>query len=390
MCSTKMKKAASLRDSLKNIIQQRLTLLDTTPQLMVMGDLQDSIRPTYVLNRGIYDDHGDEVQAQTPKAVLGFGDNLPKNRLGLSQWLFDEENPLTARVMTNRLWQMTFGKGIVSTPDDFGNQGALPTHPELLDWLAVDFRENGWDIKALLKKMVMSSTYQQSSYISPELLEKDPNNELLARAPRYRMPAEMIRDNALAVSGLLVKEMGGEPVMPYQPEGLWAQVSSLKTPYVQQHGDSLYRRSLYTYWKRAAPPPNMLTFDAPSRHTCTVKREATSTPLQALVLLNDVQFVEAARVFAQNLLIEKLDSQATLVKAFRAATSRMPTDKELQTLDQLWQESKEEFQKAPTDAAKVAQIGEYPVFTEVNKVELAALTMVTSAILNLNETITKS
>lgn len=384
------KRLVRLRDYLKQTLQQRIALLDTVPQLMVMKDLQDSIRPTYVLNRGIYDDPGEEVSAKTPGAILAFSEKLPKNRLGLAQWLFDKENPLTSRVMVNRMWQMVFGKGLVSTPDDFGNQGALPSHPALLDWLAVEFQENGWDMKALIKKMVMSATYQQSSTVSPELLEKDPNNEFLARGVRYRWPAEMVRDNALAVSGLLVDSIGGEPVKPYQPEGLWAQVSSTKIPYVQDHGESLYRRSLYTYWKRAAPPPNMLTFDAPSRHTCTVKTEATSTPLQALVLLNDVQFVEAARVFAQRLLQESRERTATIEKAFRMATSRKPTAAELSTLKELWDESRSEFEEIPGNADKVIGIGEYPIEGEIDKIELAALTMVTSAILNLNETITKS
>lgn len=381
---------ASLRDSLKHTLQKRIALLDTVQQLMVMGDLPDSIRPTYVLNRGVYDDRGEEVFAQTPESIMGFADDLPKNRLGLAQWFFAKDNPLTSRVMINRLWQMLFGKGIVNTPDDFGNQGALPSHPELLDWLAVDFQEHDWDMKTMIKKMVMSSTYRQASSITPELLEKDPNNDLLARGPRYRMSAEMIRDNALAVSGLLVDKIGGEPVRPYQPEGIWAQVSSLKTPYVQDHGEKLYRRSLYTYWKRAAPPPNMLTLDAPTRHTCTVKREATSTPLQSLILLNDIQFVEAARVFAQNLLTENLDNEALVQKAFRTVTSRTPSKQELETLSQLWEESKTEFEKVPTDAEKLLAIGEYPVENQLNALDLAAFTMVTSAILNLNETITKS
>ena len=380
----------ALRDSLKQTLQRRIDLLDTVQQLMVMGDLQDSIRPTYVLNRGVYDDRGEEVSANTPEAILGFSDELPKNRLGLAEWFFTDNNPLTSRVMINRLWQMLFGKGIVTTPDDFGSQGALPSHPELLDWLAVYFQENNWDMKAMIKKMVLSSTYRQVSVITPELLEKDPNNDLLARGPRYRMPAEMIRDNALAVSGLLVDKIGGEPVRPYQPEGIWAQVSSLKTPYVQDHGENLYRRSLYTYWKRAAPPPNMLTLDAPTRHTCTVKREATSTPLQSLILLNDIQFVEAARVFAQNLLTQDLDSKQLVQKAFRIVTSRNPSNAELETLEQLWEESKSEFEKVPADANKLVAIGEYPIESQLSMLDLAAFTMVTSAILNLNETITKS
>lgn len=384
------KKLKTLRDSLKTTIGKRLDLLDTIPQLMVMGDLKDSIRPTYILNRGVYDDRGAEVFANTPAAIKEFPKEYAKNRLGLAEWFFTKDNPLTSRVMVNRLWQMIFGKGIVNTPDDFGSQGSLPAHPELLDWLAVDFQENGWDMKAMMKKMVLSSTYRQSSSVTPELLEKDPNNILLARGGRYRLPAEMVRDNALAVSGLLVDKIGGAPVKPYQPAGIWAQVSSLKTPYVQDHGDKLYRRSLYTYWKRAAPPPNMLTFDAPTRHTCTVKTEATSTPLQALVLLNDVQFVEAARVLAQNLLLEELDKTATLEKAFRLVTSRKPQAAEIATLTQLWEDSQQEFRQAPADANKVIQIGEYPVEEGIQSIDLAALTMVTSAILNMNEAVTKS
>lgn len=382
-------KLNTLRDSLKHTLEKQIRLLDTVPQLMVMDDLQDSIRPTFVLNRGVYDDHGDEVFARTPESVLSYPEGFPKNRLGLAEWLFMPDNPLTSRVMVNRLWQMVFGKGLVSTPDDFGSQGSLPTHPELLDWLAVNFQENNWDMKAMIKKMVMSSTYRQSSYISPELLEKDPANDLLARGVRYRMPAEMVRDNALAVSGLLVGEIGGEPVKPYQPAGIWAQVSTEKTPYDQGHGESLYRRSLYTYWKRAVPPPNMLTFDAPSRHTCTVKREATSTPLQALVLLNDIQFVEAARVFAQNILSGKNNVEENIVEAFRMATARQPKREEMKILKNILEESKAEFLKEPNSADDLLSMGEFPVKNDLDKIDLAAFTMVTTAILNMNETITK-
>lgn len=383
------KELAELRNQLKSSLQDRIDLLDSVPQLMVMGDLKDSVRPTYVLNRGIYDDLGDEVFAQTPSAILEFNEELPQNRLGLTQWIFDEQNPLTSRVMINRLWQGIFGKGLVSTPDDFGNQGALPTHPELLDWLAVEFQEESWNMKAMLKMLMMSATYQQSSVVSPELLEADPNNDLLARGASYRLPAEMVRDNALALSGLLVDSIGGEPVKPYQPAGIWAQVSSLKTPYEQDHGDKLYRRSLYTYWKRAAPPPNMLIFDAPSRHTCTVKREATSTPLQALILLNDIQFVEAARVFSQNLLAENLSEQKMLEKAFRMATSRTPQDEEISILESLLQETRLEFSQDIASAREVINIGEHPIDDPFGEVELASLSVVVSAILNMNETITK-
>ncbi|MEO1261185.1 MAG: DUF1553 domain-containing protein [Bacteroidota bacterium] len=383
------KKLVELRDSLKYTLDRQIKLLDTVPQLMVMGDLKDSIRPTYVLNRGVYDDHGEAVFANTPESVLSYPPSFPKNRLGLAEWLFMPENPLTSRVMINRMWQMIFGKGLVSTPDDFGSQGALPTHPALLDWLAVDFQENNWDMKKMIKKMVMSATYRQSSSVAPELLERDPNNDLLARGVRYRMPAEMVRDNALAVSGLLVDKIGGVPVKPYQPAGIWAQVSTARTPYDQDHGEKLYRRSLYTYWKRAVPPPNMLTFDAPSRHTCTVKREATSTPLQALVLLNDVQFVEAARVFAQNILSEEINAEKNIERAFRMATARQPKAEELNILIKVLQESKAEFLKEPAAANNLLKLGEYPLENDLDKVELAAFTMVTTAILNMNETITK-
>ena len=384
------KSLSSMRDSLKSMIFERISLLDTVPQLMVMKDLEDSIRPTYILNRGVYDDRGAEVHAHTPEAVLSFSDSLPKNRYGFAEWLFAPEQPLTSRVMVNRMWQMIFGKGLVSTPDDFGNQGSLPTHPELLDWLSVDLRENGWDMKALYKKMVMSATYLQASDVSPEKLNQDPNNDLLARGPRYRLTAEMIRDNALAVSGLLVNKIGGEPVKPYQPAGIWAQVSTARTPYDQDHGEKLYRRSLYTYWKRAVPPPNMTTLDAPTRHTCTVKREATSTPLQALIMLNDVQFVEAARVFAERVMKhggEELDDRITY--AFRIATARKPSQEELVILKTLYNDSKEEFKKHASDVKQLLKAGEYPVDKNLNQLEIATYTMITSAILNMNETITK-
>ena len=379
-----------MRDSLRFGLNQRMSLLDTVPQLMIMKDLQDSVRPTYILNRGVYDDRGEQVDVHTPASLNPFSADFSPDRLGLTEWMFDAENPLSSRVMVNRIWQMLFGRGLVSTPDDFGSQGTLPSHPKLLDWLAVDFRENGWNIKALIKQILLTSTYQQASIISDELMQKDPNNELLARGVRFRLPAEMIRDNALAVSGLLSSQIGGEPVKPYQPADLWAQVSSTKIPYVQDRGQKLYRRSLYTYWKRAAPPPNMLTFDAPSRHTCTVTREATSTPLQALILLNDVQFMEAARVFAENLLREKSDQVEIIKQAFRICTARMPSSEEVKMLQKLWDQSKLEFENNPADAQKIIQVGEHPIEDLINGSEIAALTMITSAILNLNEVITKS
>ena len=386
----KDEKIKNLLASLRISIKERLELLDSIPQLMIMKDLQDSIRPTYVLNRGIYNDLGEKAQANTPDKILKFSKSLPRNRLGLAKWLFDKNNPLTSRVKTNRIWQMLFGKGIVDTPDDFGNQGSLPSHPELLDWLSIYFQDVGWDVKKLIKKIVLSSTYKQSSLITKSHLDLDPQNQLLSRGPRYRLPAEMVRDNVLKISGLLVDKIGGEPVKPYQPDGIWAQLSSSKEPYKQDHGEKLYRRSIYTYWKRAAPPPNMLTFDAPTRHNCVVKREATSTPLQALVLMNDIQFIEAARVLAQKILNENLEKKLKIEKAFRMITSRLPKEKELKILLDLWNESKIEFNKYPKDAEKLVEIGEFPIYNNLDKIELASFTIVTSAIFNLNETITKT
>ncbi|RIA08609.1 cytochrome c [Flavobacteriaceae bacterium MAR_2010_72] len=380
------------KEKLSGLIKTRMDKIATIPEYMVMKDIQDSIRTTHILNRGAYDDPGEIVGIGTPEAILPFDENLPQDRLGLTKWLFNEKHPLTSRVMVNRLWQMVFGTGIVNTSDDFGSQGALPTHPQLLDWLAVDFRENNWDIKAIVKKMVMSATYQQSSEIKPEALEKDKYNIYLARGPRYRMSAEMIRDNALAVSDLLVEHLGGASVKPYQPKGLWAEKATLKTFfYPQDHGDSLYRRSLYTYWRRTTPPPSMITFDSPTRNFCTVKREATSTPLQALVLLNDVQFVEAARVFAERIINEGgSDIENRLKLAFRLATAREPNANEILELKKLVDESFVEFKKHPKDAKKLLTFGEYPVDNTLNTIEVAAYTMATSAILNLDETITKS
>ncbi len=277
--------------------------------LMVMKETP-GIRETHVLDRGAYDALGEIVDYGTPEAILSFDESLPKNRLGLAQWFLDEKNPLTARVSVNRYWQLIFGRGIVSTPADFGNQGALPSYPELLDYLAVTFREEGWDIKGLIKKMVMSSTYQQTSKITREGLSLDPENSLLSRGARYKLPAEMIRDNALFVSGLLVQKTGGPSVKSYQPEGLWKEKTgggggSLAS-YVLGKGEHLYRRSLYTFWKRTAPPPSMMTFDTASRDFCEVKRQKTSTPLQALILLNDPQYIESARVLATNILKKRI------------------------------------------------------------------------------------
>lgn len=361
--------------------------LDSIREIMVMKDVIPD-RPTFILERGMYDAPGEEVQVGIPDAVARFPDTLPKNRLGLAQWLFAPDNPLTARVFVNRMWKMHFGRGIVSTLDDFGNQGALPSHPQLLDYLAVYFRESGWDIQALHKKMLMSATYQQSSKLSPELLEQDPDNIYLARGPRQRMTAEMVRDNALAISHLLSEKIGGPSVYPYQPEGLWDEISNKKWryPYLQAPGEGLYRRSVYTIWKRTAPPPSMLIFDAPDRGMCTVDRTATSTPLQALVLLNDPQFLEAARVTAERLL-EKYpeDVSQQLLSGYQLATGRKPAEEELAILHQFYREEWERFNREPEAAQEYIEIGEFFTHPHLDPIQTASLATVINGMMNTVE-----
>ena len=285
---------------------------------------------------------GKQVYPGTPEAVFAFSDDYEKNRLGLSEWLMDPQNPLTARVAVNRYWQQYFGKGIVQTPGDFGYQGALPTHPALLDWLAVEFVESGWDIKALQKLIVTSSTYRQSSRTRADLEEIDPENHLFARGPRIRLTAEMIRDNALAASGLLVRTVGGPSVKPYQPPGLWIEKGTFSAKlltYEADKGDGLYRRSLYTFVKRTSPPPSMIAFDATDRSVCIIERQATSTPLQSLILMNDPQYVEASRVLAERMQKEggdQLADQITL--GFRLLTGRFPVEKEIELFEAMYNE----------------------------------------------------
>lgn len=365
-------------------------LVNEIPEIMVMKD-QEELRPSFVLNRGVYDDRGKEVYANTPNSVLPFPENLPNNRLGLAKWLFHPENPLTARVMVNRIWEMHFGQGLVKTQEDFGNQGALPTHPGLLDWLAIWFQENDWDIKGLHKLIMSSATYQQSSKISKESLEKDPENKLLARGARFRLSAEMIRDNALALSGLLVPKIGGPSVYPYQPEGLWDEISNKhwRYPYLQKPGEGLYRRSLYTVWKRTAPPPAMLLLDANDRSGCTVQRTNTSTPLQALLLLNDPQYLEAARVLAENTLLQFKESEDQLKHVFRSTTGRRPDAKELETIQLLFDKEKNHFDEQVEEAKAYVDIGEKEVKEGINPVECAALAVVANAIMNTDEGYTR-
>jgi hypothetical protein len=357
---------------------------------MVMRDTPEP-RPAFVLNRGAYDAPTEEVEPGTPRAVLAFADSLPANRLGLARWLFSPRHPLTARVAANRYWQMHFGRGLIATPDDFGSQGALPTHPALLDWLATTFEYGGWDLKALHRLIVTSATYRQSSVAGPALQERDPANELLARGPSYRLPAEMVRDNALAVSGLLVPTLGGPSVKPYQPAGLWEELATRNaTVYVQDTGDKLYRRSMYTIWKRTTPPPSMMSFDASERNFCTVRRQSTSTPLQALILLNDPQYVEAARVLAERTIREggpELRSRLTV--AFRLLTSRRPGPEELEVLEALARSEQEAFAADPEAALELLAVGDHPRDPALDAPEVAALTVVANTIMSYDEAVIK-
>ncbi len=361
--------------------------------VMVMKEMNEP-RPSFILNRGVYDQPTTEVFPSTPTSILAYSEDYPKNRLGLSKWLFNDKNPLTARVAVNRLWQRMFGNGIVSTSYDFGNQGALPTHPELLDFLAIKFREDGWDTRKMLKYIALSETYQQSTDVTPEMLEIDPENKLLARAPRLRLSAEMIRDQALAVSELLNKEVGGPSVKPYQPAGIWEETTGggggSTATYIQSTGQDLYRKSLYTFWKRTVPPPSMMTFDASSRDICSVKRQETNTPLQALVLLNDPQVIEASRALALNALSKYGQSVSEQIKyIFQRATSRLPNETELASLNHYYDEMLVQVQEEEVKPEDYLTIGAYIVPEEINKEKLAALSLTTHTILNLDETISR-
>jgi hypothetical protein len=314
----------------------------------------------------------------------------PKNRLGLAQWLIEPNHPLTARVAVNRFWQMVFGRGIVATAENFGVQGASPSHPELLDWLARDFVNSNWDVKALLKKVVLSATYRQDSKWRPDLREKDPENALLARGPSQRLSAEMVRDTALAASGLLDDTLGGPPVSPYLPGDLWRERNEMSPAYEQSVGSSLCRRSLYTVVKRTAPMPDMTEFDAPSREVCVVKRSATSTPQQAFVLLNDTPFVEAARVLAEKAMQQAGTNTLDRIRfAFWRLTARAPERKELEVLADLWTEQRQIFTQDPARAQQLISVGDRARDPNLNAVDLAAMTIVTQAILNLDATIWK-
>ncbi len=362
-----------------------------TLKISVMGELKDSVRKAYVLDRGAYDAPTEEVTPGTPESVMPFDAAYPANRVGLTQWLFDTKNPLTARIFVNHMWQEFFGKGIVSTTADFGMQGSLPTHPELLDWLAVDFMENGWDIKRLIKQMTMSATYRQSSVISKEKLERDPDNNLLARASRHRVKAELVRDIVLSSSGLLVKKLGGPSVKHYQPKGLWETATSgrgILATYIQDRGESLYRRGLYTLVKRTVLPPQMSIFDASKREVCETGRLTTNTPLQALVMMNDPTVLEAARVLATRLQQEAIAPEDKIRTAFRLIVCRNPGEEEMKILTNLYEEQTREIDLHK--AVEMLSVGEYPQDENIDKKLTASLMQVISALYNMEETISRS
>ena len=380
--------------TLKSCKRAERSIRNSIPTTLVMEEMPQP-RTTHVLLRGQYDEPGEVVQPEVPAALSSWPADEPRNRLGFARWLISPDNPLTARVAVNRLWAMCFGEGLVRTPNDFGTQGAPPTHPELLDWLAVTFIESGWDVKAMLRLIVSSRTYRQDSSLRmPSLAMRDPQNRWLSRGPAFRMSAEMIRDQALAVSGLLRRQIGGPSVKPYQPPGLWEEVSyNAEDSYIPDTGDGLWRRTIYTYLKRQAPPPSFLAFDGTTREKCTVRRSRTNTPLQSLILLNDPTYVEAARSLAIIVLRKTGDDRTHLNDVFRRVLCRTPDDEELAAIDQLLNRQRKRFQADKGSAKKVLATGASVIPPSVLKMlgaaELAAWTIVAHTILNLDEAITR-
>lgn len=384
-----------LETQLASVRNERSDLEASIPTAMVMAELEKP-RETFILKRGQYDQPTEKVTPAVPAVLPPLPADAPPNRLGLAQWLVSPDHPLTARVAVNRFWARYFGTGIVKTVEDFGIQGDLPSHPELLDWLATEFIRTGWDVKALQRLIVTSAAYRQSSRSTPELRKRDPENRLLARGPRFRMDAEMIRDAALAVSGLLVPTIGGPSVKPYQPEGIWEEVSYgdpnfTAQSYTQDHGEALYRRSMYIFWKRTAPPPSMVVFDAPNREVCTARRARTNTPLQALVLMNDPQYVEAARHLAARMIKDGgAAPEERIAYAFRLATARFPKPEETAVLAEIFKTQLERYRQNTEAAKQLLAVGESPRDETLDPAEHAAWTTVASMILNLDETVTKS
>jgi hypothetical protein len=397
-------------DTAKKVAELRKTkaaLEAKTPTAMVMQELPKP-RDTFMLIRGEYNKKGEKVAAGVPAFLPALPKDVPANRLAFARWLTDPAHPLMSRVIVNRYWQLFFGAGLVKTVEDFGSQGEAPSHPELLDWLAAEFRTpspaplgsgaaKNWSVRDLVRLIVTSSTYRQSSVVTKEYLSKDPENRLLARGPRFRLQAEFIRDQALAISGLLNREIGGASVSPYQPAGLWQELAARGDSknwsaqfFVQSRGKDLYRRTMYTFWKRTSPPPQLLTFDAPDREVCTVRRSRTNTPLQALVLMNDPTYVEASRKFAERIMQAEKTPETRLAFAFRLATARKPTERETAILKRVLDKQLQTYQQNPKAAEALLKVGESAHADQMSAPELAAYTIIASVILNLDEVVTKN
>ena len=363
---------------------------------MVMAEMEKP-RESFILNRGLFNQPGEKVEPGVLASLPALPADAPKNRLALAQWITDPQHPLMARVTVNRFWKLAMGSGLVKTLNDFGSQAEWPSHPELLDWLATEFTGSSWNVKHLMRLIVTSAAYRQSTRVTDEKLQRDPENRLYSRGPRFRLTGEEIRDTALAVSGLLTPKIGGPSVSPYQPEGLWEELSSRTDSkkwsaqtFVQSHGADLYRRSMYTFWKRTSPPPQMQTFDAPDRETCVVNRERANTPLQALVLMNDPTYIEASRILAERIMTTGGATPEERVRyAFRVATARFPSEKETAMLVQLFQKQRERYAPQREEAIRLLGAGEFRRNEQLDVIELAAWTTVASTILNLDETITR-
>jgi hypothetical protein len=373
---TKLKKAIEARDQLKSSI----------PRVMVMEDMPKP-RDAFILTKGAYDKHTEKVTAGVPASLPPLPPGAARNRLTLAKWLVSPNHPLTARVTVNRYWQQFFGVGLVKTVEDFGVQGEKPIHPQLLDWLATQFIQSRWNVKAMHRLIVTSATYRQSSKVTPELFERDPENRLMARGARFRLPVFAIRDQALAASGLLVEKLGGPPVKSYQPPGIWEEATFGQIKYQQDHGDALYRRSVYVFWRRIVGPTEF--FDTASRQTCTVRTSRTNTPLQALTLLNDTTYTEAARALAQRIMIARKDPPARITEAFHLLLARDPTAQEQIILQAALQRLRTQYAADKPAAIKLISAGESKRDEKLDPIEHAAYTALCTTILNLDETVTK-
>ena len=395
LLEARLQRGATETDALA--IQEKMKeIRQLAPAVMVMREREER-RPSFILTRGSYDRREEQVSPGTPAVLPEISSDVPDNRLGFARWLTSPEHPLLARVAVNQYWQMFFGVGLVGTPENFGVQGEPPTHPQMLDWLASEFIHSRWNVKLLLRSILGSATYRQSSQATPSMFERDPENRLLARGARFRLSGFTIRDQALAASGLLIEMIGGPSVRPYQPSGMWAEVSGDQglganiqtTFYKQDNGEGLYRRSLYTFWKRSVPPPTLSTFDAPNREACVVRRSATNTPLQALALMNDTTYLEVARHLALHMLRAGDSIEQRVNEATQRLLARPPTENELLILQDAMQHHREFYTANPTLAQEFLSHGESPQVEGVEAVEHAALSQIALMLLNLDETITK-